>query len=416
VRLRVATQRHAPPNSGAHAQERLASVLPMQRDARNRAEARPGGKKKQIQEKKQDKKTEQRCNPRDGGSRERQAKKAKKGKKDERAGSNGHDGPKGPLRPKKQQHGQRLKVPKMHQTPGAMPAIGVAATEAHIAKIQSRCQKCATATAGLGIFGAYLALVTWLVTVILETREALSEESSSPACSTLQCPMNSFCVDDGRSPRCTSGQYQNLQTTQLVLGLIVGVPALICVPCTLQWFWRSGCPQFRLWYSGRSRRLRIVGAVRGQQAQAVRAPEEGEILPEEGEIEEEEPDEEDAEEEVLSKKPAAAGAPKKDAAAGTPKKDAVVAKKPAAQEDEEEQTTVSKKPAATNADDEDVDEENEDDEDEDEEEEEEEEEEEDEEDVVEDEPSVVAKKPAASPQKTPEAKGKAVLKKPAAAA
>lgn len=83
----------------------------------------------------------------------------------------------------------------------------------------------------------YIAMVAVLIYLLVQ--EKSKEEASQAhheACQDISCPFGSTCVvyaDDG-SPSCSIIKNQNAQTLGLILGLVLGLPGLVCVPCVVQ--------------------------------------------------------------------------------------------------------------------------------------------------------------------------------------
>lgn len=94
----------------------------------------------------------------------------------------------------------------------------------------------------------YVVAVAYLVLAVLKERASTNEEvpEASLACAAVICPRETHCVTDGESgrPRCTAGgSSQNVETMELILAIMLGVPAAICVPCTLHYLLLKGCPK-----------------------------------------------------------------------------------------------------------------------------------------------------------------------------
>ncbi|CAE8631210.1 unnamed protein product [Polarella glacialis] len=101
--------------------------------------------------------------------------------------------------------------------------------------------------AGVVVFVAcYLGLIAYLVLWLFQERSKaeVSGLSDGEACAQVVCPMGSVCTVAVTSglPRC-SGKSENIELVELILGLVLGVPALVCLPCTVQWLVRVGCPR-----------------------------------------------------------------------------------------------------------------------------------------------------------------------------
>ena len=86
----------------------------------------------------------------------------------------------------------------------------------------------------------YVALVAVLVSAILSERGALGETGSE--CEKL-CPLNTRCRMEEGEARCVALPGSNLETMELILWIVVGLPSLICIPCLFQWLLRRCCPK-----------------------------------------------------------------------------------------------------------------------------------------------------------------------------
>lgn len=113
----------------------------------------------------------------------------------------------------------------------------------------------------------YIIGVGYLTMLVVEAKSSAEEGESIEACKYLQCPSDSICVDHtGKGHvKCSENKYQNLQLLQLVLGIVVGIPAVICLPCSVQWILRTGGPSFCAWYNERKRRWRVASTAKGLQ-------------------------------------------------------------------------------------------------------------------------------------------------------
>eukprot|EP00931_Biecheleriopsis_adriatica_P070899 TRINITY_DN44737_c0_g1_i1.p1 TRINITY_DN44737_c0_g1~~TRINITY_DN44737_c0_g1_i1.p1 ORF type:complete len:520 (-),score=108.05 TRINITY_DN44737_c0_g1_i1:145-1704(-) len=102
--------------------------------------------------------------------------------------------------------------------------------------------------------GGYLGLISYLVWWLMSERRAVEGYGrDSPECKKMICPLDSECSLDLGSglASCMSTTTQNVQTVELILGIVVGVPCAVCLPCTVQWLIRIGCPSFGQWLSDR---------------------------------------------------------------------------------------------------------------------------------------------------------------------
>ena len=86
----------------------------------------------------------------------------------------------------------------------------------------------------------YVALVAVLVSAILSERGELGETGSE--CEKL-CPLNTRCRMEEGEARCVALPGSNLETMELILWIVVGLPSLICIPCLFQWLLRRCCPK-----------------------------------------------------------------------------------------------------------------------------------------------------------------------------
>lgn len=89
-------------------------------------------------------------------------------------------------------------------------------------------------------------------------------------------------------PECSgfgASNEENLETLRVILGLVIGLPAAVCVPCSLSWAVRTGCPGLEKWYVEQERKRRMLDVGEGKKAARERTPSKGE-LPEDGELEE----------------------------------------------------------------------------------------------------------------------------------
>lgn len=103
----------------------------------------------------------------------------------------------------------------------------------------------------LFFFTAYLGLVVSLVWWLLSEKKAIEDvvPSDSEECGTLICPGESICTNDPLSgeAQCTSISPDNVQTVELIIGIVIGIPAAVCLPCTVQWVIRTCCPSVWQW-------------------------------------------------------------------------------------------------------------------------------------------------------------------------
>ena len=106
-------------------------------------------------------------------------------------------------------------------------------------KKKSRCCKRIRLYISLVFLAAYFALVALLVSIMLSERKLLEAPGKdSPECQAKLCPIESPCQIQENEARCVFVSVANLRAIEVILGLVVGVPLMICVPCTLHWFCR----------------------------------------------------------------------------------------------------------------------------------------------------------------------------------
>lgn len=116
---------------------------------------------------------------------------------------------------------------------------------------------------GTIFLAGYAVGVLFLTGEVIKAKSSAASSDSSPACKRLQCPSDSVCVTNNGRGQCNENSYQNLQILQIILGIVVGVPGVICLPCSLQWSVNTGGPLFCAWYIDRKRRLRVGSVARG---------------------------------------------------------------------------------------------------------------------------------------------------------
>lgn len=121
---------------------------------------------------------------------------------------------------------------------------------------------------------AYFGAIVFLVLATMEAKANEITADDSEVCRRLECPLGSVCVDDSGkgSARCSKNQHQNLQILEIVLGIVAGVPAAICLPCSAQWLLRSGGPWICSWYTERARRRKVSSAAKASHAAMKRSP------------------------------------------------------------------------------------------------------------------------------------------------
>lgn len=112
--------------------------------------------------------------------------------------------------------------------------------------------------------------VFYLFGELVKAKAYAEKDEDSAACKRLQCPGDSVCVDHSGTGRamCSENSYQNLQILQIVLGIVVGIPAVICLPCSLQWLVRTGGPWLCSRYVEKKRQLRVSSVKNMQKSQS----------------------------------------------------------------------------------------------------------------------------------------------------
>lgn len=85
-----------------------------------------------------------------------------------------------------------------------------------------------------------------------------------PACANVICPMDTVCQTEGDSalPHCSANVSKNLQTMEILLGITVGFPLAVCVPCCAFYTLHTYLPRFQAWRFGR-RQLQGAAAAGG---------------------------------------------------------------------------------------------------------------------------------------------------------
>lgn len=120
----------------------------------------------------------------------------------------------------------------------------------------------------IAFIAGYAFGVVYLAQMFFKAKSSAESGDNSVACKRLQCPSDSVCVvndvENGRA-MCSENSYQNLQILQIVLGIVVGVPSLIVLPCSLQWFVNTGGPWLCGRYTDQKRRMRVASTAKGMQ-------------------------------------------------------------------------------------------------------------------------------------------------------
>eukprot|EP00930_Biecheleria_cincta_P097573 TRINITY_DN89277_c0_g1_i1.p1 TRINITY_DN89277_c0_g1~~TRINITY_DN89277_c0_g1_i1.p1 ORF type:complete len:453 (-),score=66.81 TRINITY_DN89277_c0_g1_i1:87-1445(-) len=109
------------------------------------------------------------------------------------------------------------------------------------------------AAVALFFLTAYLAIVASLVWWLLFEKQKIEDvrPSDREECRKLICPEEHVCTHGPLSDevQCTSISPANVQTVELVLGIVIGMPAAVCLPCVVQWIVRAFCPSVWQWLS-----------------------------------------------------------------------------------------------------------------------------------------------------------------------
>lgn len=89
-------------------------------------------------------------------------------------------------------------------------------------------------------------------------------ENPGPACANVICPMDTVCQTEGDSalPHCSANVSKNVQTMEILLGITVGFPLAVCVPCCAFYTLHTYLPRFQAWRFGR-RQLQGAAAAGG---------------------------------------------------------------------------------------------------------------------------------------------------------
>eukprot|EP00434_Breviolum_minutum_P033124 symbB.v1.2.029309.t1/scaffold3193.1/size61566/4 len=76
--------------------------------------------------------------------------------------------------------------------------------------------------------------------MMLSERKLLEAPGAdTPECQKKICPIESPCQIQDHEAKCVFVSLANLQALEVLLGVVVGVPLAICIPCTLHWFFRK---------------------------------------------------------------------------------------------------------------------------------------------------------------------------------
>ena len=104
---------------------------------------------------------------------------------------------------------------------------------------KSKCCKRIRLYISLIFLAGYLALVVLLVSMMLSERKLLEAPGQDSAeCQQKLCPVESPCQIQENEARCVFVSVSNLHAIEVILGLVVGVPLVICIPCTLHWLYQ----------------------------------------------------------------------------------------------------------------------------------------------------------------------------------
>ncbi|CAK9097734.1 Hydrocephalus-inducing protein (Protein Hy-3) [Durusdinium trenchii] len=106
-------------------------------------------------------------------------------------------------------------------------------------KKKSRCCKRIRTCLYLLFVAAYIILVGVLVSLLMSERELLEAPGhDSPECQEKLCPIHSPCQLKSGEATCVPTSVANLRAIEAILGVVVGLPSVICIPCTIHWLWR----------------------------------------------------------------------------------------------------------------------------------------------------------------------------------
>ncbi len=76
--------------------------------------------------------------------------------------------------------------------------------------------------------------------MMLSERKLLEAPGAdTPECQKKICPIESPCQIQDHEAKCVFVSLANLQALEVLLGVVVGVPLAICIPCTLHWIFRK---------------------------------------------------------------------------------------------------------------------------------------------------------------------------------
>lgn len=156
---------------------------------------------------------------------------------------------------------------KHKSSKGPKASIGVAAGHAVQEKRSSSWLLLLKALVATVFVLGYSAGVAYLILLLEEekTRDR-AQKSKSKACERVVCPMDTTCVTDGEAglPRCGASSSQNVETMEIILAIVVGLPAAVCIPCSLQWIMRAVPRKLQRWYHAYDQQHRMTTAKHSQ--------------------------------------------------------------------------------------------------------------------------------------------------------
>eukprot|EP00927_Polykrikos_kofoidii_P086768 TRINITY_DN9823_c0_g1_i1.p1 TRINITY_DN9823_c0_g1~~TRINITY_DN9823_c0_g1_i1.p1 ORF type:complete len:461 (-),score=55.04 TRINITY_DN9823_c0_g1_i1:50-1327(-) len=87
--------------------------------------------------------------------------------------------------------------------------------------------------------GSFVIGYCLIIGYVLFIFSGIRQSDQNARCLKLKCPSDSICVHEGSGlSYCNFVRYRDKQTIKLVLAILIGVPALVCVPFTLQCIFR----------------------------------------------------------------------------------------------------------------------------------------------------------------------------------
>eukprot|EP00927_Polykrikos_kofoidii_P045740 TRINITY_DN3982_c0_g1_i1.p1 TRINITY_DN3982_c0_g1~~TRINITY_DN3982_c0_g1_i1.p1 ORF type:complete len:616 (+),score=101.25 TRINITY_DN3982_c0_g1_i1:153-2000(+) len=130
---------------------------------------------------------------------------------------------------------------------------------------------------------SYFALASFLIFKLVEAKSlesAAEKASDSDECKRIYCSGSDRCSFDVGSGRykCLPTVSKNSQVLELALGIIFGIPAVLCAAFLANWLYRILSPGLLGWHAEMSRQLRVSSATRRQKAEKTRMASKGEVL------------------------------------------------------------------------------------------------------------------------------------------